>query len=232
MNAISGERTRQTLRGWDFKWVLAAQAGYELAFDELVSRNKRRVHRVAVAVSQRRADAETIVFVTFCEARERLQEVRRSSRFSSWVLGIAATEALRKLHDEHADGPASNQCTDQGSVPGCDCVGARDAELGKRYTRNELKQILSGGLGVLRPLCRAIFVLRDLEHCSPEEVANSLGLSMSAVRSSLVRSRMEIHKRLSGSFNRESHRVAACIASAESGRKEFCDGKTVSHVGA
>jgi RNA polymerase sigma-70 factor, ECF subfamily len=86
MDAVRSDTTRLPAHGPDFKWVLAAQAGYLLAFEELVARNKGRVHRVALAITRGRADAETVLHNTFVKAQERLQEFRGDPGFppGSW----------------------------------------------------------------------------------------------------------------------------------------------------
>jgi hypothetical protein len=87
----------------DFKWVLAARAGYELAFDELVSRNKGRVHRLSLAITQEPAAADTVLRAAFREAHNRPREFQRTSAFSRWVLGIATMQALQRLREERSD---------------------------------------------------------------------------------------------------------------------------------
>src|SRR5437763_17158037 len=51
------------------QWVLAAQAGYTLAFDELVARNQDRIYRLAANITRNPSDAEDAVRATFISAR-------------------------------------------------------------------------------------------------------------------------------------------------------------------
>jgi DNA-directed RNA polymerase specialized sigma24 family protein len=104
----------------------------------------------------------------------------------------------------------------------------RDEEPREHYTRRELKRILSEGLGVLKPLNRTIFILRDLEECSSEEVANFLGLSTPAVKSGLDEARLEMRKHLNRCFKREGQAVAGCMISAEGKQKELDNARTIS----
>ena len=228
MDTARSDTMRLPAHGPDFKWVLAAQAGYLLAFEELVARNKRRVHRVALAITRGRADAETVLHNTFVKAQERLQEFRGDSRFSTWVLGIAAKESLLKLRGNDSDGCVFDQNAERQGISARQCRLEQDEEPREHYTRRELKRILSEGLGVLKPLSRAIFILRDLEECSSEEVANFLGLSTPEVKSSLVQARLEMRKHLSRCFKREGQAVAGCMISAEGKQKELDNARTIS----
>jgi RNA polymerase sigma-70 factor (ECF subfamily) len=229
MDAIWGGSPRLNSHGWDFKWVLAARAGYELAFDELVFRNKGRVHRLALAITQEPTAADTVLRAAFREAHNRLREFQGTSAFSRWVLGIAAMQALQRLRDERSDATVlSDRCTNPEGSSSSDCVTNRDAERKEPYTRREMKRILAHGLRSLPPLCRTIFVLRDLEQCSDEEVASSLELSQSAVRARLLRARTEVREYLNLCSKRESRLGAGCTPSVEGKPRELRDGQTIS----
>jgi RNA polymerase sigma-70 factor, ECF subfamily len=90
--------------GPDFKWVLAARAGYPLAYDELVSRYEERVYRLALSIARDPKLAESVLQNTFAKAREHLDEFRGDCQFSTWLLGIAKKEAMAKLGEERGDG--------------------------------------------------------------------------------------------------------------------------------
>ncbi len=214
--------------GPDFKWVLAAKAGYKLAFEELVARNEKRIYRLALAITRDRADGETVLQNTFAKAYARLQDFRGDSWFSTWVLGIAANEALEKVCERHPDEVALDQSaeTEDNLVPNELADWGDDPK--ERYTQSELKQILSKGINVLKPICRIVFLLRDMEKCSSEEVADFLGLPMPAVRSRLLRARLEMRKQLNRYFKRENHAVPSYATSGEGKQKELDNGRTIS----
>jgi len=50
---------------------------------------------------------------------------------------------------------------------------------------------------------RVVFALRDVEGLSTEETAEALGLSVPAVKSRLLRARLQLRERLSRYFRRE-----------------------------
>ena len=81
----------------DFKWVLAARAGYILAFEELVTRNESRIYRLALNITQDEKDAEDVLQDTFIKAYEHLHDFRGDSHFSTWLVRICVNEALQKL---------------------------------------------------------------------------------------------------------------------------------------
>ncbi len=68
------------------------------------------------------------------------------------------------------------------------------------YTQGELKEILGKTIQGLPPSFRTVFVLRDVEGLSTEETADALDLSIPAVKSRLLRARLQLRERLNKYF--------------------------------
>src|ERR1700674_5882093 len=70
----------------------------------------------------------------------------------------------------------------------------------QQYSQAELREILSRTIQGLPPGFRTVFVLRDVEGLSTEETAEALDLSIPAVKSRLLRARLQLRERLSRFF--------------------------------
>ena len=68
------------------------------------------------------------------------------------------------------------------------------------YNQDELRDILTRTIQGLPPGFRTVFVLRDVEGLSTEETAQALELSIPAVKSRLLRARLQLRDRLSRFF--------------------------------
>jgi RNA polymerase sigma-70 factor, ECF subfamily len=88
--------------------------------------------------------------------------------------------------------------TDEGSMPRDLADWAPDPE--QLYGQSEMAEILRKTIQGLPPGFRVVFVLRDVEGLSTEETAESLGLSIPAVKSRLLRARLQLRERLSRYF--------------------------------
>src|SRR5580765_6843460 len=138
------------------RWVLAAQAGYTLAFDELLARSQDRIYRLAADITRNPSDAEDVVRATFIKAREHLQAFRIDSRFSAWLCRIGAIEALLRLRGRYPREAALDQCTETESklmrneLPYC-----ADNPY-EHYTQAELRQLTTGTTNILKPISRII----------------------------------------------------------------------------
>ena len=79
----------------------------------------------------------------------------------------------------------------------------------KTYSREELADILSKAVDSLKPSFRTVFVLRDIEELSTEDTAETLGISIPAVKSRLLRARLQLREKLTRYFKRKGDDVFA-----------------------
>jgi RNA polymerase sigma-70 factor (ECF subfamily) len=63
--------------------------------------------------------------------------------------------------------------------------------------------VLDEAIQSLKPTFRSVFQLRDVEELSTEETAEALGLSIPAVKSRLLRARLQLRERLTRQFKRK-----------------------------
>lgn len=182
--------------------VAAARGGDSEAFKELVERYERRIFRIAQNITQNREDAEDALQESFLNAFIHLESFHGDSRFSTWLTRIAVNQALMKLRRRRPNHLALDELieTESDSIP-------REIEdwgptPEQQYSRGELQEILAGAIGRISPTNRVVFQLRDVEEFSIEETAQVLGLSNSAVKSRLMRARLELRERLNPYFRR------------------------------
>jgi RNA polymerase sigma factor (sigma-70 family) len=214
------------------RWVLAAQAGYTLAFDELVARSQDRLYRLAANITRNPSDAEDAVRATFIKAREHLHAFRIDSRFSAWLCRIGAIEALLRLRDRYPRDPALDQCAEtESKLMRNDLPYCADNPY-EQYTYAELRQLAAEGSNVLKPICRIILFLCDVEKWSVGETADFLSLPVSAVGSSLPRTRQEISEHLNRNSRQLNHLLPRCSAPPGGSSKEIDHERTISSTAA
>jgi RNA polymerase sigma-70 factor (ECF subfamily) len=91
--------------------------------------------------------------------------------------------------------------TEDGSIPRDFAEWRPNPE--QLYGQNELGDILRKTIQGLPPGFRTVFTLRDVENLSTEETAEALGLSVPAVKSRLLRARLQLRERLSRYFKQK-----------------------------
>jgi RNA polymerase sigma-70 factor, ECF subfamily len=183
--------------------VQAAKKGDVGAFGELVKRYDRNVFRIALHITQNREDAEDVVQDAFLKAYENLEQFQGQSKFYTWLVRIAVNEALMKLRRRRPERMVSldqEVQTEEDSMPREVADWSPNPE--QLYNQAELRDILGKTIQGLPPSFRTVFVLRDVEGLSTEETAQALDLSIPAVKSRLLRARLQLRERLNRYFKK------------------------------
>src|SRR6516164_1919351 len=187
--------------GDELRLVHAAKAGDIGAFEELVNRYDRNVFRIAQHITQNREDAEDVLQDAFLKAYQNLEQFQGNSKFYTWLVRIAVNEALMRLRRRRNDRTVSldeDVETEDGAIPREVADWSPNPE--QLYGTSELGDILKKTIQGLSPGFRTVFVLRDVEGLSTEETAEMLGLSVPAVKSRLLRARLQLRERLTKYF--------------------------------
>ncbi len=181
-----------------------ARQGDARAFSQLMRKYEGKIFRLAQHITQNREDAEDVLQETFLKAYEHLNQFKGDSKFYTWVVRIAVNQALMKLRKRKSDRSVS---IDEGIDTGEDVVvreiAAWDENPEQKYSREELGEILDGAVQSLAPPYRTVFVLRDIDELSTEETAEALDLSVPAVKSRLLRARLQLREKLTRFFKRK-----------------------------
>src|SRR5689334_16739342 len=204
MEAIQSKAT-ETAVTEELALVQAAKQGDVGAFEQLVKRYDRNIFRIAQHITQNREDAQDVVQDAFLKAYEKLDQFQGNSKFYTWLVRIAVNEALMRLRKRRTGKMVSideDVQTEEGSVPRDLAEWRPNPE--QEYNQAELAEILRKTINGLPPGFRVVFVLRDVEGLSTEETANALGLSVPAVKSRLLRARLQLRERLSRYFRKKN----------------------------
>jgi RNA polymerase sigma-70 factor (ECF subfamily) len=184
--------------------VETARQGDPRAFSELMRRYEAKIFRLAQHITQNREDAEDVLQEAFLKAYEHLDQFQGNSKFYTWIVRIAVNQALMKLRKRKSDRSVS---LDEGIDTGEDTVvreiAAWDPDPEQRYSQDELGEILDAAVQSLAPPYRTVFVLRDIEELSTEETAEALDLTVPAVKSRLLRARLQLREKLTRFFKRK-----------------------------
>ena len=178
---------------------LAAQAkqGDRAAFTELVNRYARNIFRLARHITKNDQDAEDVLQETFLKAYSRLEQFHGDSKFYTWLVRIGVNESLMKIR-RRKDGKfvALDQEleTAEGTLVKELPAGGENPE--EHYGREEIRETLSRAIDGLADAYRTVFVLRDVDGLSTEETAQALELSVPAVKSRLLRARLQLRDKL------------------------------------
>ena len=182
----------------DRELLARAQAGDMSAFEALVGKHEEKVYGLALRMTRSEADAAEIAQDTFLSAYQHLSEFRGEAAFGSWVHRIAANNALMRLRrqkvvDIVSDDLASPEFTDRGSL-----AEAPESDWSKRaddkIIEDEPGRAIQAATDALPEGYREVFLLKDVEGLSYEEISEMVGISVPAVKSRLHRARLALRE--------------------------------------
>lgn len=188
--------------------VRRVQNGEQDKFYELVKPYERRVYTAAFAILRNAADAEEVAQEAILKAFANLKQFRAESKFSTWLIQIAVNEARMRRRKEHAEimEPIGERQEEDGTYAPREFADWREIPS-EALERTEVREVLLESLAALGSKYREVFVLRDIQHLSIEEVADALGISRASVKTRLLRARLMLRDLLapriaSGWFSR------------------------------
>lgn len=201
MESPASHASAVSLEVEDAVLVERVRAGEREAFSELVERHARKIFRLARHITKNEDDAADVLQDAFLKAYSRLDQFHGDAQFYTWLVRIAVNEALMRLRKrrgdrtvsldqdiETADGSMQREVPDEGEDPE------------QAYGREQTRQLLERAIDSLADSYRSVFVLRDVEGFSTEETAEMLDLSISAVKSRLLRARLQLRDKLRRRF--------------------------------
>jgi RNA polymerase sigma-70 factor (ECF subfamily) len=171
-----------------------AREGDRAAFEELVARTRDRVFGVAYRIVRNESEAAEVTQETFLSAWRNLKQLS-GDQFAGWVHRIAANRALMKLrHQKMAsqveESLESPQFNARGSLIDTVADWAPDAE--GQSLDAELQRAIEQAAATLPEEHRRVFMLRDVEGLSYEEISEITGDSVPALKSRLHRARLSM----------------------------------------
>ena len=163
-------------------------------FLDLVRPCERGVYLAALAIVKNEADAEEVAQEAILKAFKNLDQFRLQSRFCTWLIRIAINEGrmrLRSASKAHLESIDQAVANDEGDPMPREFPDWRDIPS-EALERKELRQALSDALQSLPEKYREVFMLRDVQHLSIAQAAEALGLTQAAVKTRLLRARLQL----------------------------------------
>ncbi len=177
-------------------------AGDTALFEIIIRRYNQLLYRVSCSILKNDAEAEDVMQETYVRAYEHLDQFAGRAQFRTWLTRIAVHEALARAEkgkrfyrfdspDDHLDGGVMEQ------------FATTDRTPEQQAANTELRHVLENAIGELPELYRCVFMLRDVEQMSIEEVGRILNLTESTVKVRLHRARRALRKSIAASTGQQ-----------------------------
>jgi RNA polymerase sigma-70 factor (ECF subfamily) len=187
----------------EMEWIARILQGERDLFHELIRPYERAVYMTAISILRDSAEAEDAAQEAMIKAYRGLKSFRGDAKFSTWLTSIALNEARSRLRKSTRVKVESLDGTDQDEDFTPFLVADWREIPSETLEREELAQHIERAIQGLPPSYREVFLLRDKEEMSIEEIAQALGVKPNLVKVRLFRARMMLQKQLAPYLKRE-----------------------------
>lgn len=175
--------TTETPSPTDEELVAAAQSGDASAFETLVTRWERRIQAVIYRLMGPGEDVRDLAQEAFFKAYRALGSFKREARFSSWLYQIAVNTCRDRMRRRRARPLTSlDQIEETGERPAVSGPTALDL-----VESRDLSRRVAAAVAALPPEQREVIVLKEYEGLTFVEIAETLDLPVSTVKTRLYR---------------------------------------------
>jgi RNA polymerase sigma-70 factor, ECF subfamily len=173
------------------------------AFEALVERHRDRVFGVALHMLRSESDAAEVTQETFLAAWKALANFRGEAEVTTWLHRIAGNFALmrlrkQKVQDKVEEPAAGPLFSDRGTL--AEMVADWQPTAEGRVLDAELRRAIEQATDALPEAHRRVFLLRDVDGLSYEQISEITGESLSAIKSRLHRARLALRSAIDGFY--------------------------------
>jgi RNA polymerase sigma-70 factor (ECF subfamily) len=176
----------------DQELVLRLQRGDEWAFQLLVRRFRKKLFSIAFGITLDAEESKDIVQEVFLQVYRRIHTFRGDASLATWLHRITVNRCLnwkrrwsRRFRWMHV--PFSGDDDDAAQEPASPLPTPEDSLVDAQTSRD-----IDRALKQLPDQARVVFVLREIEGLSYEEIAEVTGIKLGTVRSRLFNARKRL----------------------------------------
>jgi len=174
------------------------------AMEEIVRRYSNKVYNLAYNLTRDNSAAEEIMQDVFLTVIAKINTLTNDAFFSTWLYRVTTNASYGFLRKEKkfTEQTVSEEEVDQ--EPAIDYVYDWSTLPDDILLSEESRKILQDSIDALPEAMRTVVIMKDVEGFSNEEIAQTMGLSVPAVKSRLHRGRLVLRNELADYFRRYS----------------------------
>lgn len=179
----------------------ALRKGDRSQFALLVDTYSARIYRLALRIVNNEQDAEDVLQETFLKAFRSLPKFEGRSSLNTWLYRIAVNESLMLLRQRKPEGIVIDEEVEGEDGP-AEAIQVADwcCLPENEMLDSEARKYLDEAVARLPKNLQVVFILRDIEDLSIRETAEALNLSETAVKTRLLRARLNLRNQLSSYY--------------------------------
>ena len=180
----------------DSELVRLAQGGNDEAFSELFRRHYVQSVRQAVRIVRERECAEDEVQNAYLSAWRNIGKFHGEAKFSTWLMRIVVNQCLMRLRQQRRARLISLDTRENPGTGRPPELASAEAGPEAGFAAGEIREVLAREIRRIPPLLRSAVWLRDVNELPIDDVADRLGITVTAAKSRLLRARAELRRRM------------------------------------
>ena len=174
--------------------IKQAGRGDQDAFERLLSAQEGRMYAVALRMCGNREDAQDCVQEAMIRIYRAISSFKGQSSFATWVYRITMNSCLDELRRRKTRTSTSlDAMLENGFAP-----SDEDDTPERHSLQAEQKRLLERAIAELPEDMRAAIVLRDIQGCSYDDIAQTLDTNVGTIKSRISRGRERLREKISG----------------------------------
>jgi RNA polymerase sigma-70 factor, ECF subfamily len=178
----------------DEQLVQMSLAHDQAAFGEIVRRWERKIFALCYGMLGREEEAGDAAQETFIAAYRNLENFRGDAKVSSWLHRIAVNQCLTRKRREKTRGETSLE-NDNESETSAAFVSSSQSPA-KQTEQNERMELVRRAVNALPTELKQVIVMKEFEEMTFQEIAATLDLPLSTVKSRVYTALKQLKLRL------------------------------------
>ena len=191
-NTLVGESENNRALEGERELIAQILAGNHERYYELIAPVERRAYYTAYAILRIQADAEDAAQEAILKGFRSLHLFRGEAKFANWLLTIVANEArmrLRRRREVSLEVLRSAENEDEYTP--IELADWREIPV-EALAQKELAVRLEEAMAALPDIYREVLIMRDIDEFNIAETSATLGISVPAVKTRLLRARLMV----------------------------------------
>jgi len=192
-NQTVSNKTRTELHNDEHELISLLKQGNEKAFRTLIRQYQSRLYSIAYGICLDREECLDIVQDVFLKVYQNIHTFREDSGLYPWLRRITINRSLNWRRSWKRRLGWSHQSYDE-FEPG----DYRNTESGDNpddlYEKKEIRRLFQAKLKILSEDARVVFVLKEVEGLSYDEISKALNIKKGTVSSRLFSARQQLRE--------------------------------------
>jgi RNA polymerase sigma-70 factor (ECF subfamily) len=189
----------------DLELAARTARGDQAAFEAMMRRYNGKLFRIARSILKDDTEAEDALQDAYLQAYRRIEEFRGDAQLATWLTRIVINQALMRLRKQKRERvviPFKDRSAPSATDKEIEDVADLQAESPSSATlRAEVRRMLERRIDELPVAFRTVFVMREVEDMTVQDIAACLSIPETTVRTRCFRARALLRESLERDFD-------------------------------